>query len=65
MTRHTRNSKKLFSTLDELHEQVEVIMHDAIVFRKKNRLDIVEESSKEVARLAIEMQEIVKAMRRK
>lgn len=63
--RHTRNSKKLFATLDELHEQVEVVIHDAMIFRKKNRLDIVEIGAKEVERLAIQMQETVKEMRRK
>lgn len=65
MTRHNQNSKELFSTLDELHEQVGNVIHDALVFRKKNRLDIVEEGAKEVERLAIKMQETIQAMRRK
>lgn len=61
----TAKSKKLFSLLDRLQEQSGVVIHDAIVKRKKNKLDIVENGAKEVEQIAIEMQELIKSMRKK
>ncbi|KIO60035.1 hypothetical protein B4143_2764 [Bacillus subtilis] len=56
---------KLCNLLDQLTEQVNVVMHDAVIFRKANRLNVIEKGAKEAERLTKEIQTLVNSMRRK
>lgn len=56
---------QLCKLLDELTEQVNVVMHDAVIFRKTNRLNVIEKGAKEAERLTKDIQTLVNSMRRK
>lgn len=56
---------RLCKLLDELTEQVNVVIHDAVIFRKSNRLNVIEKGAKEAERLTKEIQTLVNSMRRK
>ncbi|MGG0052286.1 hypothetical protein [Bacillus atrophaeus] len=56
---------QLCKLLDELTEQVNVVIHDAVIFRKSNRLAVIDQGAKEVERLTKEIQVLVNSMKRK
>ncbi len=56
---------QLCDLLDELSEQVNVVIHDAVLGRTSNRLSVIENGAKEVERLSKEIQKHVNSMRRK
>ncbi|MCP6683224.1 hypothetical protein [Bacillus nakamurai] len=56
---------QLCKLLDDLSEQVNVVMHDAVIFRKSNRLTVIDQGAKEAERLTKEIQTLVNSMRRK
>ncbi|MCY9057934.1 hypothetical protein MOE81_08335 [Bacillus inaquosorum] len=56
---------QLCKLLDELTEQVNVVMHDAVIFRKSNRLTVIDQGAKEAERLTKEIQALVNSMKRK
>jgi hypothetical protein len=58
------NSKRLFELMDRLHECKEDMEHQVIKVRS-NRLDHVEKNAKEIEKIGIELQNLVKEMRRK
>ncbi|MED2978214.1 hypothetical protein P4284_16120 [Bacillus swezeyi] len=51
--------------LDQLYDQVDIVIHDAVLSRASNRLSVIEDAAKEVERISIEMQQHVNSMRRK
>lgn len=57
-------SKRLYQLMDKLHECKENIDYQVIHVRT-NRLDHVEKNAIEIERIAIELQYLVKEMRRK
>ena len=61
--RVTSKSKRLFELMDNLHECKEDMEYHVIKSRS-NRLDNVEKNAKEIEAIAIEMQKLVKEMRR-
>lgn len=59
-------SIQLFDLMDELSEQVNNVIHDAVVTSKKrNRLDVIDQGAKEAERITREIQMLVNSMRRK
>ncbi|MCC9021758.1 hypothetical protein [Bacillus nakamurai] len=56
---------QLCKLLDDLSEQVNVVMHDAVIFSKPNRLTVIDQGAKEAERLIKEIQMLVNSMRRK
>ncbi|MGG1738834.1 hypothetical protein ABEU80_01180 [Bacillus velezensis] len=58
-------SIQLFNLFDELSEQVNNVMHDAVICRKRNRLNVIDQGAKEAERLTKEIQTLVNSMRRK
>ncbi|ERN52841.1 hypothetical protein [Alkalihalophilus marmarensis] len=61
--RVTSKSKRLFELMDNLHIYKEDMEYHVIKSRS-NRLDNVEKNAKEIEAIAIEMQKLVKEMRR-
>ena len=57
-------SKRLYELMDKLHACKENMDYQVIHVRSK-RLDHVEKNAIEIERIAIELQELVKEMRRK
>ncbi|AZJ45704.1 hypothetical protein [Bacillus velezensis] len=55
---------QLFNLFDELNEQVNNVMHDAVISKKRNRLDVIEQGAKEAERITKEIQILVNSMRR-
>ncbi|MBW8350755.1 hypothetical protein K0H71_15065 [Bacillus sp. IITD106] len=60
----TSKSERLFHLMDKLHECKENMEYQVIHIRS-NRLNHVEKNAKEIEKIAIELQELVKEMRRK
>ncbi|APA01895.1 hypothetical protein V7728_05175 [Bacillus sp. JHAA] len=58
-------SIQLFNLFDELSEQVNNVMHDAVIYRKRNRLNVIDQGAKEAERITREIQTLVNSMRRK
>ncbi|ERH59256.1 hypothetical protein NX081_11240 [Bacillus velezensis] len=58
-------SIQLFNLFDELNEQVNNVMHDAVISKKRNRLDMIDQGAKEAERIIREIQMLVNSMRRK
>ncbi|MCP9020122.1 hypothetical protein KEM64_09880 [Bacillus velezensis] len=58
-------SIQLFNLFDELNEQVNNVMHDAVISKKRNRLDVIDQGAKEAERITKEIQMLVNSMRRK
>ncbi|MCR4368063.1 MULTISPECIES: hypothetical protein [Bacillus amyloliquefaciens group] len=58
-------SIQLFNLFDELSEQVNNVMHDAVIFKKRNRLNVIDQGAKEAERITREIQTLVNSMRRK
>ncbi|AZJ43657.1 hypothetical protein NYE62_09390 [Bacillus sp. FSL K6-2861] len=58
-------SIQLFNLFDELSEQVNNVMHDAMIFKKRNRLNVIDQGAKEAERITREIQTLVNSMRRK
>ncbi|MCV4328484.1 hypothetical protein [Bacillus velezensis] len=58
-------SIQLFNLFDELSEQVNNVMHDAVIFKKRYRLNVIDQGAKEVERITREIQMLVNSMRRK
>ncbi|MEE4535034.1 hypothetical protein V2U93_11625 [Bacillus velezensis] len=58
-------SIQLFNLFDELNEQVNNVMHDAVISKKRNRLDVIDQGAKEAERITREIQMLVNSMRRK
>ncbi|MVZ95603.1 hypothetical protein CTI30_18705 [Bacillus velezensis] len=58
-------SIQLFNLFDELNEQVNNVMHDAVISKKRNRLDMIDQGAKEAERITREIQMLVNSMRRK
>ncbi|MED3334668.1 hypothetical protein [Bacillus velezensis] len=58
-------SIQLFNLFDELNEQVNNVMHDALISKKRNRLDVIDQGAKEAERITKEIQILVNSMRRK
>ncbi|MGY8613941.1 hypothetical protein [Bacillus velezensis] len=59
-------SIQLFNLMDELSEQVNNVIHDAVTTSKKrNRLDVIDQGAKEAERITREIQMLVNSMRRK
>ncbi|WP_369547625.1 hypothetical protein [Bacillus velezensis] len=56
---------QLFNLMEELSEQVNNVIHDAVIFRKRNRLNVIDQGAKEAERLTKEIQTLVNSMRRK
>ncbi|MEC2153311.1 hypothetical protein P9G40_19085 [Bacillus velezensis] len=57
---------QLFKLMDDLHEQVNNVMHDAVISsRKHNRLNVIDQGAKEAERITKEIQTLVNSMRRK
>ncbi|PJN92055.1 hypothetical protein [Bacillus sp. mrc49] len=59
-----QKSKQLFDLMDKLHECKEDMEYQ-VVHVRSNRLNHVEKNAKEIEKIAIELQELVKEMRRK
>ncbi|AQS44155.1 hypothetical protein LSG23_09175 [Bacillus velezensis] len=57
-------SIQLFNLFDELNEQVNNVMHDAVISKKRNRLNVIDQGAKEAERLTKEIQILVNSMRR-
>jgi uncharacterized protein Yka (UPF0111/DUF47 family) len=64
MRSFTSKSKRLFELMDKLHDCKENMAYQVIHVRS-NRLDHVEKNAKEIENIAIELQKLVKEMRRK
>ena len=60
--RTTKKSKKLFELMDRLHSCKEN-MEYKVTHVRSNRLDHIEKNAKEIEKIAIELQELVKEMR--
>ncbi|WP_368224049.1 hypothetical protein ABQ613_07045 [Bacillus velezensis] len=59
-------SIQLSNLMDELSEQVNNVIHDAVTTSKKrNRLDVIDQGAKEAERITREIQMLVNSMRRK
>lgn len=58
------NSKRLYHLMDKLHDCKENMDYQVIQVRS-NRLDQVNKYAKEIEKIAVEMQNLVKEMRRK
>ncbi|MFV4887499.1 hypothetical protein RY279_18840 [Bacillus velezensis] len=56
---------QLFNLMDDLSEQVNNVMHDAVTSKKRNRLDVIDQGAKEAERITKEIQTLVNSMRRK
>ncbi|WP_047474292.1 hypothetical protein [Bacillus siamensis] len=56
---------QLFNLMDDLSEQVNNVMHDAVISKKRNRLDVIDQGAKEAERITQEIQTLVNSMRRK
>lgn len=66
MTAYKDKSIQLFNLMDELSEQVNNVIHDAVTTSKKrNRLDVIDQGAKEAERITREIQMLVNSMRRK
>ncbi|KRT88302.1 hypothetical protein AB447_207830 [Bacillus glycinifermentans] len=63
--RISKKQVQLCYLLDELYDQVNVVIHDAVLSRASNRLSVIEDAAKEVERISKEMQQHVDSMRRK
>ncbi len=50
-------SIQLFNLFDELNEQVNNVMHDAVISKKRNRLDVIDQGAKEAERITREIQD--------
>lgn len=50
--------------MDALSEQVNNVIHDAVISRKRNRLNVIDQGAKEAERLTKEIQILVNSMRR-
>ncbi|WEY79827.1 hypothetical protein P5667_11900 [Bacillus velezensis] len=55
---------QLFNLMDALSEQVNNVMHDAVISKKRNRLDVIDQGAKEAERITREIQMLVNSMRR-
>ncbi|WP_369878136.1 hypothetical protein JNUCC21_11265 [Bacillus sp. JNUCC-21] len=55
---------QLFNLMDDLSEQVNNVMHDAVISKKRNRLDVIDQGAKEAERITREIQILVNSMRR-
>ncbi|AUS16078.1 hypothetical protein HRF59_04885 [Bacillus velezensis] len=55
---------QLFKLMDALSEQVNNVIHDAVISRKRNRLNVIDQGAKEAERLTKEIQILVNSMRR-
>ncbi|WP_342490432.1 hypothetical protein [Bacillus sp. FSL R5-0443] len=66
MTAYKDKSIQLFNLMDELSEQVNNVIHDAVTTSKKrNRLDVIDQGAKDAERITREIQMLVNSMRRK
>ena len=62
--KYTKNSIRLFDLMDEL-EKCKNDMEHQVVHVQSNRLESVERNAIEIERIGIELQNLVKEMRRK
>jgi len=63
--RITEKQVQLCYLLEQLYDQVNIVIHDAVLSRASNRLSVIESAAKEVERVSKEMQQHVNSMRRK